>query len=262
MKKPIITLLTDYGTKDPYVASMKGVILKINSQCNLVDITHEIRPHDIREGTFILANTYSYFPKGTIHLTVVDPGVGGSRKPILLVTQDYLFVGPDNGLFTLVAKRERVKQVIDLTNKKYFLPQISTTFHGRDIFAPVAAYLSLGIPSKRFGEKLDHWVKLNLKGPVVRGKKLFGEILLTDHFGNLISNIDQERFISFTKNYPFVIRIGEKAIADIKEGYWEGKKQEPIALFGSGGFLEISINEGNAQKVLKMKKGDPVTVII
>ncbi|MBP1700756.1 MAG: Chlorinase [Deltaproteobacteria bacterium] len=262
MRKPIITLLTDFGIKDPYVASMKGVILNINPQCTLIDITHHVNPHDIQEGAFLLAKTYSYFPKGTIHLAVVDPGVGGARKPILLVTQNYLFVGPDNGLFTLVAKRERVKQVIDLTNKKYFLPQISTTFHGRDIFAPVAAYLSLGIPPSNFGEKLDHRVKLNLKEPVLRGKKLFGEIVLIDHFGNLISNIDQPRFTNFAKCYPFVIRIGEKAISNIKKGYWEGKKQETIALFGSGGFLEISINEGNAQRVLKVKKGEPITIII
>jgi S-adenosylmethionine hydrolase len=262
MRNSIITLLTDFGIKDPYVASMKGVILNVNPQCTLIDITHHVNPHDFQEGAFLLAKTYSYFPKGTIHLAVVDPGVGGARKPILLVTQNYLFVGPDNGLFTLVAKRESVKQVIDLTNKKYFLPQINTTFHGRDIFAPVAAYLSLGIPSKTFGKKLDHWVKLNFKEPVVRGKKLFGEILLIDHFGNLISDIDQARFINFTKGHPFVIRIGEKAISNIKKGYWEGKKQEAIALFGSGGFLEISINEGNAQRVLKVKKGEPITIII
>jgi hypothetical protein len=155
-----------------------------------------------------------------------------------------------------------VKQVIDLTNKKYFLPQISNTFHGRDIFAPVAAYLSLGIPPSNFGEKLDHWVKLDLKEPVVRGKKLFGEILLIDRFGNLISNIDQARFTNFAKGHPFVIRIGGKAISNIKKGYWEGKKQETIALFGSGGFLEISINEGDAQRVLKVKKGEPITIII
>jgi S-adenosylmethionine hydrolase len=260
MRKPIITLLTDFGMKDHYVASMKGVILGINPQCTLIDITHKVNPHDIEEGAFLLAKTYSYFPKGTIHLAVVDPGVGGERKPILLVTQNYLFVGPDNGLFTLVAKKEGVKQVITLTNKKYFLPQISATFHGRDVFAPVAAHLSSGIPPSDFGEKLDHWVKLDLKEPVVREKKLFGEIVLIDLFGNLISNIDRARLTSFVKGHPFVIRIGEKAISNIKEGYWGGKKQEAIALFGSGGFLEISINEGNAQRVLKVKKGDPIQI--
>jgi S-adenosylmethionine hydrolase len=260
MRKPIISLLTDFGEKDHYVASMKGVILNINPQCILVDITHEVRPHDIQEGAFILANTYSYFPKGTIHLSVVDPEVGGMRKPVLLVTQNYFFVGPDNGLFTFIAQREKVKQVVVLTKKKYFLPKVNMTFHGRDIFAPVAAYLSLGISPKAFGEKLEHWVKLDLKEPEVRGKRLSGEILHIDHFGNLISNIDQERFTNFIKREPFVIQIGEKAISEIKRGYWEGKRREIIALFGSGGFLEISIKEGSAQKKLKLKKGDRVFV--
>ena len=260
MRKPVITLLTDFGTKDHYVASMKGVILKINPQCALVDITHQVSPHDIQEGAFILANAYSYFPIGTIHLSVVDPGVGGMRKPILLKTKNYFFVGPDNGLFTLVAKRDMVKQVIGLTNKKYFLPNVSATFHGRDIFAPVAGHLSLGIKSEALGEKLDHWVKLDLREPEVRGQKLLGEILLIDHFGNLISNIDQARFTNFTKGHPFVIRIGEEAISGIKKGYWEGKKQEIIALFGSSGFLEISVREGNAQKILGVKRGDNIEI--
>ena len=149
MRNPIITLLTDFGLKDPYVASMKGVILRINPRCTLVDITHR-NPHDIEEGAFILANAYSTFPKGTIHLSVVDPGVGSPRKPILLVTKNYFFVGPDNGLFTFAAKREKVKQAIALTNPKFFLPQVSTTFHGRDLFAPVAAHLSLGVKPKDF----------------------------------------------------------------------------------------------------------------
>jgi S-adenosylmethionine hydrolase len=260
MAKPIITLLTDFGTKDHYVASIKGVILNINPQCTVIDITHQVNPHDVQEGSFILANAYSYFPKGTIHLSVVDPGVGGKRKAILLVAKNYFFIGPDNGLFTLVAERERVTQVIGLTNKRYFLPNASTTFHGRDIFAPVAGHLSLGINPKAFGEKLNHWVKLGLKEPEAVGKELLGEILLIDHFGNLISNIDQTRFRNFIKGRSFVIRIGRKTVSDIKGGYWEGKKQEVLALFGSGGFLEVSVKEGSAQKVLKVKRGDPIQI--
>src|SRR4030043_1230709 len=144
MRNPIITLLTDFGLKDPYVASMKGVILSINPQCTLVDITHQVSPHDIREGAFILAQTYSTFPKGTIHLSVVDPGVGSARKPILIVTKNYFLMGPDNGLFAFAVKRETLKQVVVLTNQKFFLSEISSTFHGRDIFAPVAASPALG----------------------------------------------------------------------------------------------------------------------
>jgi S-adenosylmethionine hydrolase len=261
MEKPIITLLTDFGTRDHYVASMKGVILNINPRCVIIDITHQVNPHDIQEGAYILANTYSYFPKGTIHTAVIDPEVGGQRNPVLLKTKNYFFVGPDNGLFTLVAKRDGVKQVIRLTNKKYFLPKVSSTFHGRDIFAPAAGHLSLGINPKAFGEKLDHWVKLGLKEPEVMGKKLSGEILFIDHFGNLVSNIDQARFTNFVRGHSFVMRIGEKAISNIKKGYWEGKDREIIALFGSGGFLEVSVREGSAQKILKVKRGDPITVI-
>jgi S-adenosylmethionine hydrolase len=260
MKNSIITLLTDFGTKDHYVASMKGVILKINPQCTLVDITHHVNPHDIREGAFILANTYSHFPIGTIHLSVVDPGVGGKRKPILLVTQNYFFVGPDNGLFTLVAQREKVKQVVVLTQKKYFLPKVSKTFHGRDLFAPVAAHLSLGIKPTALGYEINSLEKTGFQKPIVREGKLLGEILHIDTFGNLVSNIDKEKFSRFIRGCPFVLRGGRKTIHSLKNGYWEGKKGELIALLGSSGLLEISVIEGNAQKELKVKRGDPIWI--
>jgi len=168
MRKPIITLLTDFGTEDYYVASMKGVILKINPRCTLIDITHHVSPHDIKEGAFLLANAYSFFPKGTIHLSVVDPGVGGPRNPILIVTTNYFFVGPDNGLFLFALKREKVKKVVALTNQKYFLSQMSTTFHGRDLFAPVAAHLSLGVKPEAFGPELDSWTEIDFEKPRIR----------------------------------------------------------------------------------------------
>lgn len=260
MRKPIITLLTDFGTKDHYVASMKGVILNINHQCLLVDIAHQVNPHDIGEGAFILAHTYSYFPKGTIHLSVVDPGVGGIRKPILLVTKNYFFVGPDNGLFTLVAQREKVKQVVVLTKKKYFFSKVSSTFHGRDIFAPVAAHLSLGIKPSAFGYEINSLKELRVQKPVMKEGKLVGEILHIDAFGNLISNIDEGKLFRFIQSRPFVIRAGRKTIRGLKKGYWEGKRGEPIALLGSAGFLEISVRESSAQKTLKLKRGDPIQV--
>jgi S-adenosylmethionine hydrolase len=265
MKNPIISLLTDFGEKDHYVASMKGVILNINPQCILVDITHEVRPHDIQEGAFILANTYFYFPKGTIHLSVVDPEVGGMRKPILLVTKNYFFLGPDNGLFTFIAQREEVKQVVVLTKKQYFLPKVSMTFHGRDIFAPVAAYLSLGIRPNDFGYKTSALKKLIYQKPIIKEGKLSGEVFHIDTFGNLVSNIDEEKFFRFIEGRPFVIRTGRTGrtvIRSLKKGYWEGKKGEKIALIGSGGFLEISIREGNAQKILKVKRGSQVVVSV
>ena len=262
MRKSIITLLTDFGTKDHYVASMKGAILNINPQCTLVDITHHVKPHDIEEGAFILATAYSFFPKGTIHLCVVDPGVGGPRKPLLFVTTDYFFVGPDNGIFTLALQRERVKQIVALTNQKYFLSQVSTTFHGRDIFAPVVGHLSLGVKPNTFGKEVHFWTKSTFRKGRVEGRKLVGEILHIDAFGNLISNINEEQLSHFVKKNPFVIRAGKRILRSLKKGYWEGKKGKAMALFGSGGFLEISVREGSAQKILKLKRGDPITVVI
>jgi len=259
MKKSIVTLLTDFGTQDHYIGSMKGVILSINPLCSLVDITHEVSAYDIKEGAFILANAYSSFPKGTIHVAVVDPGVGGTRKPILLVTSHYLFLGPDNGLFTFALRKEKIKQVVALTNKKYFLPQISVTFHGRDIFAPVAGHLSLGVKPKNFGEEIDKWAELIFPKPWVAGGNWVGEIFHIDAFGNLVSNIDKQPFHN-ANDHSIVINVGKKTIHGLKKGYWEGKRGELIALFGSRGFLEISVREGNAQKMLKVNKGDKIQI--
>jgi S-adenosylmethionine hydrolase len=161
MKPSIITLLTDFGTRDHYVASMKGVILSINPRCTLVDITHRVSAYDVREAALLLASAYAYFPDGTVHLCVVDPGVGSPRKPILMMAGNHFFVGPDNGLFTLVAWRGKTKRVVMLTQSRFFLPSISSTFHGRDIFAPVAAHLSLGVRPEAFGSKIEDWVKLS-----------------------------------------------------------------------------------------------------
>ena len=260
MRNPVITLLTDFGTKDHYVASMKGVILKINPRCRLIDITHQVSPHDIWEGAFVLASAYSYFPKGTIHLAVVDPGVGGARRPLLLVTPNYYFVGPDNGLFAMIAQKERLKQIIVPNKRKYHLSKVSTTFHGRDIFAPVAAHLSLGIKAGAFGNKADSLEGLGFRRPVIQEGKLRGEILHVDAFGNLVSNIDEGRLFQFIRGRPFVVRAGRRTIRGLKKGYWEGEKGEPIALFGSGDFLEICVREGNAQKALKVKRGDPIRI--
>jgi len=260
MRNPIITLLTDFGLKDPYVASMKGVILSINPQCTLVDITHQVSPYDIKEGAFILAQAYSTFPKGTIHLSVVDPGVGSPRKPILFVTKNYFFIGPDNGLFTFALKREKLKKVIALGKMEFFLPEVSPTFHGRDLFAPVAAHLSFGIAPESFGRVIKSWNEISFPEPVLRQEKLIGEVVHIDTFGNLVCNIDYKNLLKFSKTRPFVIKIGKRTMRGLKKGYWEGRKDEPMALIGSGGFLEISVREGNAQRLLKAKKGDPIKI--
>ncbi len=260
MKHAIVTLLTDFGTRDHYVASMKGVILNINPRCTLVDITHQVKPHDIAEAAFLLANAYGSFPRGTIHLCVVDPGVGSLRKPVLMVAGDHFFVGPDNGLFTLVAQREKAKSVVVLTNSRFFLPSVSTTFQGRDVFAPVAAHLSVGVSPRAFGPKTDDWVTLSLQEPRRRGRTLRGEIIHIDAFGNLITNITEGALTEFVKGHRFRIRAGRRTIREVKESYWQGKSSEPMGLVGSGGFLEISVREGNAQEALKARKGDEVKI--
>ena len=260
MNRAVITLLTDFGTEDHYVASMKGVILSINPQCTLIDITHQVGPQDIREGAFLLANAYSFFPRGTIHLAVVDPEVGSPRNPILAVTSNYFFIGPDNGLFTLVLEKETVKEVVTLRSTKYFLPKISSVFHGRDLFAPVAGHLSLGVRPGAFGPKVNSWMRLHFQKPAEKGQRLIGEILHIDAFGNLVSNIDDLTLLRFARRRSLVIRVKKVSVHGLKSGYWEGEKGEVVALIGSEGFLEISVREGNAQELIRAKKGDPVEI--
>jgi S-adenosylmethionine hydrolase len=239
---------------------MKGAILSINSRCVLVDITHQITPHDVEGAAFLLANAYSSFPKGTIHLCVVDPGVGSSRRAMLMTAGGHFFVGPDNGLFTLVAWREKIEGVIALTQTRFFSSTVSATFQGRDIFAPVAAHLSLGVKPRAFGSKMEDWVKLRVPQPRRREGELLGEIIHIDAFGNLITNIREQGLSEFTRGGPPVIRVGRRTIRGIRRGYWEGKPSEPVALIGSSGFLEISIRERNAQEVLRLNKGDKIQI--
>jgi S-adenosylmethionine hydrolase len=260
MKPRIVTLLTDFGTQDHYVASMKGVILGINPRCTLIDISHQVIRHDVRQGALILANGYSTFPRGTIHLAVVDPGVGSPRKPILFVTKNYFFVGPDNGLLSLAAEKDGVKKAIVLSNQGFFRVPVSTTFHGRDLFAPVAGHLSVGIQPKVLGRPITSWVKLDLGEPRMVKGDLVGEVSHIDVFGNVVTNIHQEVLNRFAKKRPMVISVGKRVIRGLKRSYWEAKKGELLALIGSGGFLEISIREGNAEKALKSRQGDKVRI--
>jgi S-adenosylmethionine hydrolase len=169
-------------------------------------------------------------------------------------------VGPDNGLFTIALERESVKQAVVLTNQKFFLSKTSSTFHGRDIFAPVAAYLTLGVKPESLGPPIKSWHKISFPGPTMKHGKLIGEIVHVDAFGNLVSNIDCKSLLQFSKGYSISVGIGKKAIHGLKRGYWESMKRQPIALIGSGGFLEISVREGNAQKLFKVKRGDKITV--
>ncbi len=262
MRHPIITLLTDFGLNDHYVASMKGVIVGINPRCILVDISHQVAPQDVEEGAFVLAAAFASFPPGTIHLGVVDPGVGGPRRPLLVVTENYYFIGPDNGLFSLALRRENIKRVIVPTNKSFFLPRTSSTFHGRDVFAPVAAHLSLGVTPANFGSSTGEWADLGLNRPERKGKELTGEIIHVDAFGNLVSNIDEKSLFDFIRDRRFSVQAGRCRTRGLKRGYWEGRKGETLALLGSGGFLEIAVREGNARKKLKAGRGDKIKVTL
>jgi len=257
----IITLLTDFGERGPYVASMKGVILGINPEARIVDITHQIPPQDILEAAYILHTSHRYFPKGTIHIIVVDPGVGSRRRIIALKTEDHIFIAPDNGVLSLILKNEETKEIIEITNEKYFLKPVSDTFHGRDIFSPVAAYLSKGIPLRNLGKRIEKIKELKIAKPEVKKEKLVGRIIHIDRFGNLVTNIDRKTLSKLKiKNEKVKIEIGKRKITGVKKYYISVKRGELLALFGSSGFLEISVNLGNASKVLGIGKGARIKV--
>ncbi|MDP2681964.1 MAG: SAM-dependent chlorinase/fluorinase [Deltaproteobacteria bacterium] len=256
----IITLLTDFGTEDGYAGAMKGVILSINPDAVIVDISHQISPQDIAAGAFVLSQSVPFFPKGTIHMAIVDPGVGGKRRPILIETDRYFFVGPDNGIFSIALQREKIKRKIHLTNKDYFLGNVRATFHGRDIFSPVAAYLSLGIDPSIFGKKIKMLTSLDVKKPVARYGKITGRIIHIDRFGNLITNIDEGLLKKIFKNKSFEIRVGSCIIKKLVPSYVYAKQGEPVGLIGSSNLLEIAKRDGDASRELGAEKGDEVEV--
>ncbi len=247
----IITLTTDFGTKDPYVGIMKGVILSINPDVHIVDITHEIEPANILEAAYILKEAYRFFPKGTIHVGVVDPGVGGDRRPIAIKTGGSFFVGPDNGIFWPIIAQSEVYQVIHLINKEYLLPEISTTFHGRDIFAPVAAYISRGVDIDDMGALVHDPVALELEKPIFLKDRIIGQVIRKDRFGNLITNISEQDIIKqFASKHGLVVEIGNINISCISKAYSDVGAGELLALIGSSGFLEISANMARASDII------------
>ena len=246
----IITLLTDFGLADAYTAMMKGVILSINRNAKLIDITHSIDIGAIFQGAGILKDTCSYFPKGTVHVTVVDPGVGSSRRPIAVKAAGHFFVGPDNGIFWPVIEYNPGAKIVELTEKKYFAGNITSTFHGRDIFAPVAAHISLGTEVGRLGRPVTDPVKLTLPQPRQNDETLNGEIIRVDNFGNLITNITGSRLNDFLSGKSPVIHLGEHKITEICNTYSDKDKGKLIALINSSDYLEIAVNLGKASEHL------------
>lgn len=253
----IITLTTDFGSSDPFFGIMKGVILSIDQDVRIEDITHDIAPQNIYEANFVIQSSYHYFPKGTIHVCVVDPGVGHTRKPILIQTENYLFVGPDNGIFTGILEKETILNVIELTEKKYWLENISQTFHGRDVFAPVAAYLAKGENPLNFGEKIkmENLTRLNISRLIKKKDSYTGSVQFIDHFGNIITNIPnneiQGNITGKVKNNDF---------KGLVLSFSEANSNNLHAIKGSSGYIEIFINKGNASKHTNVKIGDTVYV--
>jgi len=240
----IITITTDFGLKDPYLGAMKGAALSINQRARLVDISHMVAPGNILEGAFILLESCCFFPEGTVHLAVVDPGVGGERKPVLVETDRYVFVGPDNGLLSLAAARDNIKRVVHLTERPFFREEISSTFHGRDIFAPVAAHLSLGTNPGAFGLELDSIESVRAPQPVEKDGAVAGEVIYVDTFGNLITNI-RARALSGLKG-GVEVSVDGNAACGLALSYSSAKAGEPLAVIGSAGYLEIAVNMGSA----------------
>ena len=257
-----ITLATDFGSDDPYVGIMKGVILKINPRAVIVDLTHALSNKRLLETAFILQTAYPYFPKGTIHVAVVDPGVGGNRRLIGIQGKDRLWIGPDNGIFSLVVKENPGASLFSLSNLKYFLKNISATFHGRDILAPVAAHLSLGVSLKDMGEAISDSVLLPIPETVITKDKITGQVLWADHFGNLITNIRPEWLHPFFSSPSLKIKIGNKTISEIHQTYSQGKTGRLLALIGSSGYLEIASNQASAAKILGFRPDKIMAVVV
>ena len=246
--KRIITLTTDFGMLDHYIGAMKGVILGINSDAVITDITHGIPKYDIFKAAFTVRNFYRYFPGETIHIVVVDPGVGSERKPILIQTEQGVFIGPDNGVFSFILEELESVSVLEITNRDYMLEDLGNTFHARDIFAPIAAHISLGVDINKTGERIESPVLLNIGKPEVFENEINGEIVYEDSFGNLITNVPGNLIENCSEIY-----IDKFVIDTVAASYQDVEKGELLAIVGSSGFLEISVNRGSAGDIIKDK---------
>ncbi|MGA2657354.1 MAG: SAM-dependent chlorinase/fluorinase [Verrucomicrobiota bacterium] len=254
-----ITLTTDFGLGDWFVGTMKAVILGIHPRANVVDITHEIPPGDLRAGAFALMASCRYFPKGTVHLAVVDPGVGSQRRAIAVRTANRFFVGPDNGVLSWALAPEKIKTIRLLENREYFLEPVSRTFHGRDIFAPVAAHLSRGLSAARLGRELTDYVRVPWPQTTKQRGAVQGEIVHIDRFGNTITNIEAQ-LVSCERAGTCELMGEQKVRCALAESYGAVPVNRPVAVIGSSGLLEIAVNGGSAARQFGLKIGDKVTV--
>lgn len=258
--RPVIALLSDFGSRDHYVGTMKGVILGICPDVTLVDITHDIAPHDVLDGALELAAAYRYFPAGTIFLAVVDPGVGSARRGIAAEFGDYRFVCPDNGLLSAVVPEGQPKKVVELTERRYARPTVSRTFEGRDRFAPAAAWLAKGIQLPALGRMVSSIHRLEIAQPVITDNEMAGTVLRVDRFGNLVTNIDRKLFEKFAGGGGVEIDAGGTAVGRIVATYTDIGPGEVCALFGSTDHLELAANAGSAAQVLGLERGAAIRV--
>ena len=258
----IITLTTDFGSSDHYVAAMKAVILNIAPQKRLVDVSHNIPPQDVMAGAWVLKNSAFLFPSKTVHLVVVDPGVGTERKPIGLKIKNHYFVGPDNGIFSLLTSNNSY-EATELTNDEFWNPQSkSSTFHGRDIFAPVAAHLSNNVPLTEMGEEIDELVSYRWALPIADDDGIQGWVLHIDRFGNLITNIPEDMIRDIAAPNELKIYVGNTILKELNTTFADVEEGEPLAYIGSSGMLEIAVNKGSAEQMLGVKKGASVSAIL
>ena len=261
MRKPLLTLTTDFGTVDHYVGAMKGVIAGICPEARMIDICHQVSPFEISEGAFLIAQSYACFPKKTVHIVVVDPGVGSARRPILMEAAGQYFVAPDNGVLSMIYAREKHKVRL-ISNEKLFRHPVSRTFHGRDIFAPVAAHLAQGVPPARIGKLIDDYLRPAFQKPQRTGKRTWsGRILKIDSFGNIITNFHTTDFPDLEKQ-NFSMQLGPRHIEILVRNYTESSPGELFLIVGSSGYLEVSVNQGSAAKVIGCQTGAPADLLI
>jgi S-adenosylmethionine hydrolase len=265
-QSPLISLLTDFGTADYFVAAVKGVILASNPKARIVDITHDIPPQDIEAAAFTLLAAYSSFPAGTIHMAVVDPGVGSTRKPILIQTDKQFFVGPDNGIFSYVCdnRADSSRKIFHLTNAQYFRQPVSSTFNGRDIFAPVAAALSKGVAPPELGNEITDFVRLPpLRPTTSRNGTLTARIIHIDHFGNCVTNITENDLTAKMMAAGATLKLKGKSVKSFRNYFAEepADSEKLFGIWGSAGFLEIAAPNSSAAKLLKARRGDSVIVV-
>ena len=260
MARPVVALLTDFGTRDHYAGTMKGVVLGICPEATLVDITHDILPHDLLTAALELAASYRYFPAGTIFLVVVDPGVGSTRRGLAADAGDFKFVAPDNGVLTAVLRETPPRRVVELTERRYARPTVSRTFEGRDRFAPAAAWLAKGIELTALGRPAGGYLAIDIPSPDASNDTITGQVLRVDRFGNLVTNIDRKTFDKIAQSGAIQVAAGDHPIARFVATYAEAAAGELCALFGSTDHVEIAVNAGSAAEQLGLGRGARIVV--